>query len=43
MSEVTIIGIYLAKRVFQLHGVSKDGSVVFRKKLRRGQVLAYIS
>ena len=43
MSEVTIIGIDLAKRVFQLHGASGDGSVVFRKKLSRGQVLAFIS
>lgn len=43
MSEVTIIGIDLAKRVFQLHGASEDGSVVFRKKLSRGQVLAFIA
>ena len=43
MAEVTIIGIDLAKRVFQLHGASGDGSVVFRKKLSRGQVLAFIS
>lgn len=33
MSEVTIIGIDLAKRVFQLHGARHDGSVVFRKEL----------
>ena len=39
MSEVTIIGIDLAKRVFQLHGARQDGSVVFRKKRSRGQVL----
>ena len=43
MAEVIIIGIDLAKRVFQLHGASGDGSVVFRKKLSRGQVLAFIS
>ena len=43
MAEVTIIGIDLAKRVFQLHGAREDGSVVFRKKLSRGQVLAFIS
>jgi len=43
MSEVTIIGIDLAKRVFQLHGARKDGSVVFRKKLSRGQVLAFVA
>ena len=43
MSEVTIIGIDLAKRVFQLHGARADGSVVFRKKLSRGQLLAFVA
>jgi len=43
MSKVTIIGNDLAKRVFQLHGARHDGSVVFRKKLSRGQLLAFIS
>ena len=43
MNEVSIIGIDLAKRVFQLHGAAEDGSVVFRKKLRREQVLAFIA
>lgn len=43
MSEVTIIGIDLAKRVFQLHGARDDGSVVFRKKLSRGQVLVFLA
>jgi hypothetical protein len=42
MAEVTIIGIDLAKCVFQLQGASEDGSVVFRKKLSRGQVLGEI-
>jgi transposase len=43
MSEVNIIGIDLAKRVFQVHGAHSDGSVVFRKKLSRGQVLAFFA
>ena len=43
MSEGIIIGIDLAKRVFQLHGARDDGSVVFRKKLSRGQVLAFFA
>ena len=43
MSEVTIIGVDLANRVFQLHGASGDGSVVFRKKVSRGQVLAFFA
>lgn len=41
MSEVTIMGIGVAKRVFQLRGAREDGPVVFRKKLSRDQVLAF--
>jgi transposase len=43
MSEVTIIGIDLAKRVFQLHGACANGAVIFRKKLTRVQLLAFMS
>jgi transposase len=43
MNEVTIVGAELAKRVFQLHGVRSDGSVVFRKKLSRGQVITFLA
>jgi len=42
MSEVTMIGIDLAKRVFQLHGACANGMVVFRKKLTRIQLLAFM-
>ncbi len=31
----TMIGVDLAKRVFQLHGSTKTGHVTFRKKLMR--------
>ena len=37
MEAVTIIGVDLAKNVFQLHGAAEDGSVVFRRKLSRLQ------
>ncbi len=37
MEQVTIIGVDLAKNVFQVHGASDDGSVAFRKKLTRPQ------
>ena len=37
MKDVEIIGVDLAKQVFQLHGATADGSVVFRKKLSRKQ------
>ena len=36
MPQVAIIGVDLAKRVFQLHGAAADGSVLFRKKLTLG-------
>ena len=42
MEEVIIIGIDLAKRSFQLHGARADGSVAFRKKLRREKVLDFL-
>ena len=35
MNEAAIIGVDLAKNVFQLHGAAADGSVVFHKKLSR--------
>ncbi len=37
MSEVTIIGSYLAKRVFQLHGAGNDTLVAFRKRCLCGR------
>ena len=43
MGEVSTVGIDLAKSVFQLHGSDGSGAVVFRKKLRRDQVLAFFS
>ena len=43
MSEVTIIGLDLAKNVFQAHGADGAGCAVFRKKLRRAQALAFFS
>ena len=43
MDHATIIGIDLAKRVFQLHGAGPDGSVMFRKKLSRQQLVPFLS
>ncbi|MGI9043663.1 MAG: IS110 family transposase [Gemmatimonadaceae bacterium] len=43
MEEVSIIGVDLAKNVFQLHGAAADGSVVFRKKLSRPQFTRFMS
>ena len=43
MSEVTIIGVDLAKQVFQVHGARADGSVAFRKKLSRAQFMPFLA
>jgi transposase len=43
MDEVTIIGVDLAKNVFQLHGAAADGSVAFRKKLTRSQFQRFMA
>jgi len=38
MGKITTIGVDLAKSVFQLHGVTADGTVALRRQLRRGRV-----
>lgn len=43
MKEVSIVGLDLAKRVFQVHAAGADGGVVLRRKLSRGQVLAFFA
>lgn len=41
--QITTVGLDLAKRVFQLHGVDAAGGVVIRKALRRAQVLPFFA
>lgn len=43
MTEVTTIGLDLAKNVFQVHGVDAAGQVVVRRSLRRQQVVPYFA
>ena len=43
MSEITTVGLDLAKNVFQAHGADAWGRAVLRKKLRRDQVLAFFA
>ena len=43
MGKVTIIGVDLAKNVFQVHGAGADGSVLFRKKLSRSQFARFMA
>jgi len=41
MKEVITIGVDLAKNVFQIHGIDAEGGVVFRRQLRRGQMVPF--
>ena len=43
MGEFSTIGVDLAKSVFQVHGADASGAVLFRKKLRRHQVLTFFA
>ena len=43
MEQVALIGIDLAKRVFQVHGATATGKVLFRKKLARERLLPFIA
>lgn len=43
MGEISIVGLDLAKSVFQVHGADARGGVVLRKRLRREQVLSFFS
>ena len=39
--QVTTVGLDLAKNIFQVHGLSADGTVAFNQALRRAQLLAF--
>lgn len=43
MNKVSVIGLDLAKNVFQVHGVDEQGRVVVRERLKRSQVLPYFA
>lgn len=43
MNDITMLGIDLAKNVFQLHGVNADGRVVVRRQVRRAHLLDAIA
>lgn len=42
MGKVTIIGVDLAKSVFQVHGAGRDGQALVRKKLTRPQFRSFV-
>ncbi len=43
MNQVSTVGLDLAKHIFQVHAADSAGSVVLRKKLRRGEVLSFFA
>ena len=43
MAEVAVIGIDLAKRIFQVHGPAADGAVMFRRKVSRERLLPFLA
>ena len=43
MNKVTTLGIDLAKTVFQLHGVDLTGKLVWRREVRRAQLIKIVA
>jgi len=43
IKQVTIVGIHLAKNVFQLHGCDPTGKAVLRKQLSRCRLLGFVA
>ena len=43
MAQVSIVGLDLAKNVFQVHGIDAQGKIVVRRALRRTEVLAFFA
>jgi transposase len=41
MQAIAVVGLDIAKSVFQIHGVDAQGSVVVRRQLKRREVLAF--
>ena len=43
MDKISVIGLDLAKNVFQVHGVDNEGEVVVHKQLKRSQVRRFFA
>src|SRR6476469_5176768 len=41
MGVITIVGLDLAKNVFQVHGVDEEGNIVVLRRLRRADFLPF--
>lgn len=42
-NKITIVGLDIAKSVFQVHAIDAGGAVIARQQLKRGRVLAFFS
>ena len=43
MSEVSTIGLDIAKNVFQAHGADASGQAVFSRRITRGKLLEFFA
>jgi transposase len=43
MTDVVTVGLDLAKNVFQVHGIDREGRIGVRRKLRRAEVLRFFA
>jgi len=43
MKEISVLGIDLAKNIFQLHGAAESGVTVLKKKLNRSQLTLFVA
>jgi len=43
LSSVTVVGLDIAKNVFQVHGVDAKGATVVARAVRRGQLLSFFA
>jgi transposase len=41
--DIAIVGLDLAKNVFQVHAIGADGAVLVRRKLRRAEVIGFFT
>ena len=39
--QVTVIGLDIAKHVFQVHGIDQSGQVLIHRRLRRGELISF--
>ena len=43
MEDITIVGVDLAKNVFQIHAANAEGRAIVRKRLPRTRFMAFMS